>query len=194
MTTDHAERITKLITLAYTDKQRGSIKRLQSQTGLSYGRIYRRTQSLGLLTDVHKRQPAWTETELAILEKNAHNNPVNIAKLLVDKGFARRTPTAIQVKMHRIGLEAGQSRIDAGIYSCHEAARCMGVANHVIAKYIERGWLTAKRDEHLQNQQWQITEKALRELMINHTAAIDFKKIDKYWLVECLTGGTGAKA
>jgi len=194
MNNAQAQRIDKLITLAYTQRQRGSIKRLQTQTGMSHGRIYRRAQSLGLLTDVHKRQPEWTESELEILAKNAHNNPVNIAKLLVDKGFARRTPTAIRLKMNRIELEAGQSRIDAGIYSCHETARCMGVANHVIAKYIERGWLTAKREEYLQNQQWQITEKALRDLLINHTATIDFKKIDKYWLVEILTGGTGAKA
>lgn len=194
MNNAHAQHIDKLIILAYTQRQRGSIKRLQTQTGLSHGVVYRRAQSLGLLTDVHKRQPDWSETELNILEKNAHNNPVNIAKLLVDKGFARRTPTAIRIKLNRIGLESGQSRIDSGIYSCHEAARLMGIANHVIAKYIERGWLTAKRDEHLQNQQWQITEKALRDLLINHTAAIDFKKIDKYWLVECLTGGTGAKS
>jgi hypothetical protein len=41
--------------------------------------------------------------------------------------------------------------------------------------------------------QWLVKEKDLRKFVINYTAHLNFARIDKFWLVDLLTGSSKPK-
>jgi hypothetical protein len=80
---------------------------------------------------------AWTPEETADLARLfAISRPENIARALKKKTGVDRTPTAIQVKANKIGLDTSRS---TGLYNVREAAEKVGVSVHVIYEAIERG-------------------------------------------------------
>ncbi len=199
----HTDITDRLIRNAYASPeyatQRGrAVKSLAEKLGWPRYIIRRRALAIGAV-QLHRKEPPWTDAELDLLEQHAHKVPDVIARIFRKHGYAR-TATAISVKTKRVGLLTRQSRIDAGQYSGRELSRCMGVEGHTIKRWIEKGWLKAERQgtertERQNGDHWLIREKHIRQFLINHTAEINFGKIDKFWLIDILVGSTsGAKA
>ena len=77
--------------------------------------------------------------------------------------------------------------------SAQSLAMCLGEDIHFILRHIKLGNLKAmRRDMNRTPQQggnyFLIKDKNAREFIINNIHIIDFRKADKYWLVDILTG------
>ena len=72
-------------------------------------------------------------------------------------------------------------------------AECLGIDAHGVTRYIQKGWLKARhrgtrRTKKQGGDQWLIKEKDIRTFIIESVSILDFRKIDKFWLVEILVG------
>jgi hypothetical protein len=154
--------------------------------------IGRRAINLGLVTPRHK-EPPWSAAELSLLEQHHWKTPEAIAAIFRRRGYPR-TPTAIELKRRRYGLRVA----DAEVYTAAQLALFMGVNGKTVCTWIARGWLKASRkgtarlscqggDHH------QITQRAVRQFIIDYTAHVDTRKCDRLWLVDTLTQHAGAK-
>lgn len=150
--------------------------------------ITRRAVSLGLATP-RKKEPPWSEAELALLERYGHLHPRVIAKKLRAHGFVLRTWTAIVIARKRRHLTAP----NGDGYSSRALAQALGVDNHFVARAIERGDLRAeKRGTDRTPQQggdaYWIKTKHVREFVIENVSILHLGRMDKHWLVGLLTG------
>lgn len=152
--------------------------------------VSKRAVTLGLVTPRFK-EPPWSEAEIELVAANAHKNPVVIARRLKACGFAR-SATAIVVKIKRLGYARGRNA-DPDNYTARACADMFGVDVKVVTGWVAKSWLKAGRrgtdrtkqqggDEH-----W-IHRRDIRAFIIANVAVVDFRKVDKFWLVEILTG------
>lgn len=180
----------RLIRKAYAggNKKTGSIKQAAKQLGISTSSVHRRAAELGVLRAVYKQQTEWTDHELEILEANAHKDLESINRLLVKAGSPSRSLEAIKSKLKRIGIGLREAKIDAGIYSLGELARLMGVTPTSIKRRIKSGQLLAEARPDVDQIEYLIHAKQVRQFIIENLPQIDIAACDKYWLVDLLTG------
>jgi hypothetical protein len=151
----------------------------------------RRATHLGL-TAPRFKEPAWSEDEIELVGANGHKSLAAIQKLLRRHGFVR-TETAIVVKLKRMGPG---SRIDPEHYTAGQLAKLMGVNPKTVTRWIATGMLKADRrgtersavqggDHH-----W-IHRKAVRSFVRDNAAAVDLRKVDRFWFIDLAFGGPG---
>jgi hypothetical protein len=150
--------------------------------------ISKRAAKLGLVTPRFK-QPPWSEAELDLLGENAHKSPASLRRLLKKQGF-ERTETAIVVKLKRLGAD----RTDPHHLNANQLAGVMGVDRKTVSGWIAKGWLRAKRrDATATDDFWWIHRRDIRRFIIENIAAVDIRKVEKFWFVDLLaereTGG-----
>jgi len=165
----------------------GPVKALARQLGLPRWKISRRALELGVIARQAK-EPDWCEEEIDILERNAHLMPGAVQKHLGRAGY-RRTVQGIMLKRRR--LHISRSSMDG--YTSRSLAECFGIDDHSITKWISRGLLKARkrgtaRTPQQGGDEWYITERWVRDFIVNNIAVIDIRKVDKYWLVDILAG------
>ena len=168
-----------------------AMTRLAKQLNVPRSALSYRCKELGIIESRDSRP--WSDRENEILAERAHLSLQVIQRHLKKAGF-RRTQSAIigQRKLMRINME--DAKLEAGVYTGKQLALCMGVDCRTVYRLINKGMLTAKRAGYERDRDyWHITEKSIRAMLINYTAEIDFRKVDKYWLVDILTNRTGAK-
>jgi len=139
-----------------------------------------------------RKEPDWGERELKILERSAHLSPERIALRLKRYGFSRSV-TGIVLKRKRMRFLRNLHG-----WSKRQVAACFGVDDHAISRWIRLGYLKAKRRgtkrvEAQGGDHWFIKDKWLRDFIVNNVAEIDFRKVDKFWLVDLLAGGPTAE-
>lgn len=132
-----------------------------------------------------KKEPDWSEKELKILEYNAHLSPEAIQRRLVKYGY-KRTECAIVLKRKRMRFLKNLNG-----QSANSLALCFGTDVKFITRAIKHGKLKAKkrgtkRIERQGGDHYHIKDKDIRAYIIGYVAEIDFRKIDKYWLVDLL--------
>lgn len=133
-----------------------------------------------------KKEPDWCVHELSILERSAHCCPETIQRRLKNKGF-KRSVIGIVLKRKRMRFLQnlhGQS--------ARNVAKCFGIDEHVIIRWIKLGALKArKRGTRRTPQQggdhWFIKDLWIRQFVVNYISEIDIRKVDKYWLIDLLT-------
>ncbi|WP_367154689.1 MerR family DNA-binding transcriptional regulator [Methylomonas sp. HYX-M1] len=191
---EHTERTDKLIIAAYQSAgyNKGAVKKAVKATGFSIGTLHRRAAELGVVPS-HRKLHSWEPWQVQLLEDNAHKSLSALNSMICRRGGPSRSLLAIAAQLKDLGLGQRQSRIDAGIYSAAQAAKLLGVTDDVIRRYINIGLLSAKQRDDITKREYSITDADLKKLLMTHTCEVNFTKIDKYWLVECLTGGQGAK-
>jgi len=170
--------------VAYT----GPVKKLAQKWGIPRWKVSVRARELGILP-MQKKEPNWSPKELDILERNPHRTPSMIQKYLKKAGY-HRTLQGIMLKKRRTHLT--RSTMDG--YTARSLAECFGIDAHSITRWIKKGWLKAmKRGTARKAQQggdeYYIRDSSIRDFIIRYVAIIDFRKIDKYWLVDLLTEG-----
>ena len=167
--------------------QTGPVKKLAAKFGMSRWRISRRARDMGLAR-ITKKEANWSKPEIKILEKHAYKHPENIKKVLKKAGF-HRSVQGIVLKRRRMHL---LQSLD--FETAHSLAQCLGVDDHAVVKYIQKGWLKArkrgtKRTASQGGDQWLIKTRNIRQFIIENVSILDFRKIDKFWLVDLLAGG-----
>jgi len=169
------------------DTGNGQIRDLAIRLGVPRWKVTRYAISQGF-TAKQKKEPDWSDRELFILQRNAHLTPAMIRRKLKKYGY-HRTEVGIVLKRKRMRFLKNLNG-----HSASSVAQCFGVDIHTISGYIKNGWLKARkrgtdRTAAQGGDSWYIKEKDIREFIIDSVAVIDFRKIDKYWLVDLLAGG-----
>jgi len=167
---------------------KGPVKDLAKKFGMPRWKVSRRALELGILP-VGKKAAPWTENEMAILERNAHLTPAVVQKYFKKAGYSR-TVQAIMIKRKRNHI----SRNSMDGYTGKELAECFGIDGHAVARWIARGLLKARRRGTARTPQqhgdeYYIIDKWVKDFIIKNVVIIDFRKLDKYWLVDMLTDG-----
>jgi len=175
------------------DRYKGPVKKLAERFGMPWWAVGKRAVELGVVP-VQKKEPPWSDTEIWILKQCAHRSTPVIQKYLKRAGY-RRSQQGIQLKRKHLHL----SRATMNGYTMRSLARLFGIDAHSIMRWITRGWLTAQRrgtarTESQGGDEWYIRPEWVREFIVANVAVIDFRKVDKYWMVEILTKVQGEEA
>ena len=165
----------------------GEIRELAKALGLPRWKITKHAIDQGWITR-SKKEPDWTERELGILERSAHRSPAIIQRHLARVGF-HRSELGIVLKRKRMRF---LQNLDG--HSGRAVAECFGVDEHCVTRWISLGYLKAKqrgtkRTTIQGGDIYYIKDEWIREFVVNTVSEIDFRKVDKYWLVDLLTDG-----
>lgn len=150
--------------------------------------VSKRAVKLGLVVPRFK-EPTWSDNEIEYVAENAHKSASALRRGLKARGFAR-SETAILVKLKRIGIPTGRNA-DTDHYTANQLSLLFGVDGHAVTTWIKRGWLKATkrgtaRTERQGGDENKVHRKAVRAFIIDNVALIDFRKVDKFWVVDIL--------
>lgn len=150
--------------------------------------VSKRAVKLGLVLP-RFREPPWATTEIEYVTENAHKSATVIRRGLKARGF-KRSDTAIMVKLKRIGTPTGRNA-DTEHYSANQLAKLFGIDNHGVTAWIKKGWLKAERrgtgrTSQQGGDEYKVHRKAVRSFVIGNAAAIDIRKVDKFWFIDLL--------
>jgi hypothetical protein len=167
-----------------------AIRRLSDRLGRSRQWIRKRAEQLGIVVP-RRKEPEWTAAEDAMLREHAARHIDVIARRLRTAGF-RRTACAVACRLRVLASRPdGIDRSRPGICTAAEVAVCLGVNTSTVSKWIAAGLLGARkrkteRPDRSQDAIWDIRRAELRRFVSDNVALIDFRKADKFWLVDLL--------
>ena len=170
------------------------VKELARQLGQPRWLISDRCTILGL-TRPRKKEPPWSAGEDELMKRVPLHDPDKCSEVFRAHGF-NRTPTAIVVRSKRIGL----SRRNMETFSARTAAKVLGLDNKTVAIYCLNGTIKSDRRKTRRLPQQggdphSIERADLRRFVIDNLELIDFRKVDKFALVDLLvSGGEGQSA
>lgn len=180
------ERVDDVIRRLYpVNCEKGAVAALARTVGRPRWWVSKRAVTLKLVPPRRKEAP-WSAAELDIVGENAHRDPHSLRAILKRHGFTR-TATAIVVKLKREGID----RSDPDHMTAGQLAGVMGVDGKTVTRWIEKGWLKAARrgTDRVATQggdQWWIHHKDVARFIIENTAAVDVRKVEKFWFVDVL--------
>lgn len=162
----------------------GYLKELSKELGMPNWRISKRATELGVLP-TKRKEPNWSERELKILQSSAHLSLGRIQKNFKKCGFHRSQQGIQQKRKHMRYLQ------NLNGHSAASVAIAFGIDKKGVVRWIEKGWLKATRRETTRDEgnanMFFIKDKWIKAFIIDSVAVIDFRKLDKYWLVDLLT-------
>lgn len=169
---------------------KGDLQRLAQTVGRPRWWVSKRASALGLVTPRFK-SPPWTEAEDEIITSRAHQSPESLSRRLRGLGY-QRTATAVTVRLKRLGATTE----DPDHYTAHGLAKLFGIDQHAVTAWIAKGWLKAKRrgTERVAPQggdQWWIHRRDVRAFIIDNAAAVDLRKVDRFWFIDLLATPRG---
>jgi hypothetical protein len=184
-----SDEIDALIRAAWLEPSKGYAERVAAQVGRPKWWCCRRAMILGLSQPAAK-QPAWTSQEEELLASLAHLGPATIARKLTAAGY-RRSPTAIKVRLKRLGISCRQARLDEGLMTATQLADVMGVDVKTVLRWIDHEDLPATRRAAADEgrvRDYEIATFRLRGWLAGHAALVDLRKVDKFWFVDLAFG------
>lgn len=172
-------------------KLRGEVTGLADRLNVPRWWLSKRALALGLAIPRFRKEPNWSAAEIDLLKRIPLSNVEVAARVFRDHGFSR-TPASIMNKAKRLAV----SRRYSETLSATAAAKILGVDGKTFTLWIAKGFLKAtKRETRRLPQQgghpWSIDRGDFRQFIIKHLEQIDFRKVDKFALVDILTMGLG---
>jgi hypothetical protein len=166
---------------------RGAVASLADRLGVPRWWLSGRLAAMGL-AQPHRKEPPWSEAELALLRRVPLHSPDRCAAIFREHGFAR-SPTSIVVKSKREGLKRRYRETLSGA----AVAEILGLDNKTITSWCGDGLIEATRRESQRLPQqggapWSIERAALRRFILDNLERIDIRKVDKFAFVAILTG------
>lgn len=162
----------------------GYLKKLSKRMGVPAWVISQRATEIGALP-TQRKEPRWTQEEIDILQQSAHLS-LHAIQVRIKKAGYWRTQQGIQIRRCQ---EQFLQNLDG--HSATAVARCFGVNPKTVQRWISVGWLKTTTRESArpveQGPLFYIKDKWIREFIVESVAVIDFRKLDKYWLVDLLT-------
>ncbi len=167
-------------------RKRGECNAFADQNGLPRWWVTKRAIALGLVMP-HKKEPAWTKAEDALLARAPVHDLEKAAEFFREHGFSR-SPTAINIRCKRKAISRRAAR---PTLSATHVAKILGIDGKTVTREILCGDLkaTKRQDKRLPQQggsSWDITTADLRAYVVEHLERIDFRKVDKFELVAIL--------
>lgn len=172
-----------LITEVYKTKTgRGEVRDLSKLMNIPRWKITKRARNIGAFIPLKKAEN-WSAPEIEILKEHAHKQPECIMRHLRRAGFDR-TSTSIILKRKRLDL---LSNLEG--YSATGLAKCFGVDIKMITGWIGKEYLSGERrgtarTEKQGGDNWYIKKSAVRSFLFNYIELVDFRKIDKFWMID----------
>jgi hypothetical protein len=164
------------------------VAELAEKLGQPRWRVSKRAFQLGVvsISQRRKKEPPWSEAEYEILKKHAAVSLGNIQKKLKKAGFDRGR-MAIKIKINRT---IGRKPKDH--HTGNSLCKCFGIDAHSVIAWIHSGLLKAeklgtKRTARQGGDHYVIRDADIRDFIVENVEILDFRKIDKFWLVELLT-------
>lgn len=161
----------------------GYLKKLSFAFGIPPWTISKRACKLGVLP-TQRKEPNWADHELKILESSAHLSVPRIQNNLKKYGYSR-THQGILIKRKEMRFLKNLNG-----HSARSVAECFGVDPKTVMRWIEQGWLKATKREtnraKSQGELFFIKDKWIKKFIVHSVSVVDFRKIDKYWLVDLL--------
>jgi hypothetical protein len=163
-----------------------------ARVGWPHWIVKKRAVALGVVRQ-RKKEPAWSATEISVLERFAWMSPQRLAMKLSSATGIPRSATAVVLKRKRMRLLA-----NADWYSAHQLAELLGIEGHKVSKWIKAGWLNAdprgtNRTERQGGDEWLIQRPALRRFLLAHPDEVDLAKVEcagsRLWFLDILTDG-----
>ena len=163
------------------------VKRMAQRFKIPRWKISSRAAELGV-RNIRKKEANWSEDELKLLARQAHKHPEVIQRRLKKAGY-HRSVQGIVLKRCRMHLLQGLE-----FETACSLAGCLGIDEQGVIRYIRKGMLKAKRRGTKRTwrqggDQYLIRPSNIRKFIIENVSFLDFRKIDKFWLVELLAGG-----
>lgn len=163
----------------------GPVRDLALKFGMPRWAVSNRARKLGILP-VQKKEPNWSGEEIQILEHASQYTVPVIQRKLKAAGYSR-SQMGILLKRKRMRFLNNLNG-----HSVRSIATCFGIDDHTIIRWINNGWLKAKRrgtdrSKRQGGDHYHIKDKWIRDFIIDSVAVIDFRKIDKYWVTDLLS-------
>ncbi|MEW6210160.1 MAG: helix-turn-helix domain-containing protein [Acidobacteriota bacterium] len=155
------------------------IRALARKIGWPRHTLQKRARELRLTRPTDDR--AWSEREIAILERFAWMSTERIQMRLRTAGF-ERTCNAIKIKLSHLSL-----RQNTPFMSANQLSECFGVDRSTILRWIRHGYLKARYEE--ERQKWLIHENDVRRFVVSHPVEFDIRKVDQLWFLNMITEG-----
>lgn len=173
-------------------KGRGAVNALADKLQVERWWLSKRALKLELAMP-YKKEPPWTEAELAMLKKVPLHDPHKAAQIFHQHGYSR-TPAAIMVKAKRLNISR---RYNCGL-SGTAFARILGIDNKTTTSWCIAGDLKASRRGTLRRPQqggdvWEISRADARRFILANLERIDIRKVEKFAFIDLLTGSTASK-
>jgi len=188
---EHNEMTDNIIRSVYSSKSYGDHRRsvpiAMRKLGWPKYVLYNRAVQLGLV-EPKRKQPDWSEKENDVLEEYSGESDESIQRILIRKGFIKRSLCAIQVQRKRIGCGIRQGRIDNGIFSATQASIILGVSSKTVVDWIYKKLLPAKKLSDGRLVQHLISAKNIRIFAGNNPELIDLSKADKIMFITLMAG------
>ncbi|MEN6439456.1 MAG: hypothetical protein ABFD97_12855 [Syntrophobacter sp.] len=158
---------------------------LAHKLGIPKWKLIRYAVKQGYVACLHKKEPNWHPREISILKANAHLSPERLRVLLAREGF-NRSVNGIVLKKKRLG---GKALVDG--YSCCQLSKRLGIDAKGITRWIELGYIQAEQRGTARmavqgGDIWFISNESVKSFLKEHIDLVDFRKLDKYWLVSFL--------
>lgn len=174
-------------------KRRGAVAALAHKLEVPRHWLTVRATKLQLVTPFHK-EPPWSAAELGLLKKVPLHDGDKAVEFFRSHGY-KRSATSIWIKAAR----AGVSRRFTETLSATAASKILGVDSKAVTSCCIDGTLRATRRKTKRlNQQggdvWSIERADLRQYVIDNLYRVDFRKVDKFALVDLLTRTHKARA
>lgn len=169
---------------SHTDKGCGA--RIATVLHVPTWRVRRWACELGLSV-LAKKEPDWSAADIAFLETHIGSRHVLwIAKRL------ERSITAVVVKSKRLGISRRECR---DWFTATQLAVGFGVDPTTVARWIEKGWLKARRfgQDHPDGRvcAHRISLAAARTFVREHPTAFLLAKVDQVWFLDLVCGRLG---
>lgn len=161
-----------------TGRTMPEMKNLARSIGWPAWAARKRAAELGV---VGVREPAWTPAETIIVEQYAWMCNAKIAERLKAAGF-HRTATAVALKRKRIRAGA-----NTPYYSARSLADCFGEDSHKIVRWVQLGYLDAKRSER--KDMWLIHSEEVYRFALAYPMEYELRKVDQLWFLDLITQG-----
>lgn len=152
--------------------------------------ITQRCRLLGL-TRARKKEPKWSPAEEELMKNVPLHDPDKCSEIFAAHGF-KRTATAIVVKAKRLNLKRRYTET----YCATTAGKLLGMDSKTVSTYCLKGTLKSSRraSKRLSQQggaPHSIERADLRQFVIDNLEMIDFRKVDKFGMVDLLTSNGG---
>jgi hypothetical protein len=153
---------------------------------MPHWKVTRRAKKIGACEPKpYPPERKWSNKEIRLLQRFARYSPETIRRKMLMFGFKRST-TAILLKKKRLRLAKNLEG-----YSASQVALGFGIDSHCVTRWIREGYLKATRrgtdrTEKQGGDMWWVEEADLRNFIIRNLSLIDFRKVEKYWIVDIL--------
>lgn len=135
------------------------------------------------------KEKPWSIEEIKLLDKNGYLSVSRLQLLFSQNGFTRSKTAILLMRKRRMAHKSG------GYFSASALAVLLGVDNHCVLNWLDKGWLkfirkgTGKQrpqqggDTHLIHRNW------LYQFICEHPEEIDLRKVDQIWFLNIVTKG-----